>query len=119
MPLGFLKFVRSDRIAQVYKGRCIRIQLSAAAAAAALAPPPEGSSNGEEEDPNSAAAAAAARAAAAPAAREIVAALAKPKALVLVDGLLQPRERRAVREGLALGLSSKLHVLDSQILGRS
>ena len=106
-----------EQISQVYGDRCVRIHLSAAAAAAAMAPPLEGSSDGDDDGAGPAAAAAAKAAAAAT--KEILTALYRPSAVVLVDGLLQPAEAKAVREGLALGFRSQLHLLDSRDLRKS
>lgn len=109
----------SGRIADIYKERCLTIQLSASAAASALLPHPESSRSGEEEevgDPK-AVAAAAATAASAAAAREIVDALTKPDAVILADGLLTPQTAQNLRKGLVLGLTSRLVVLPSEALG--
>ncbi|CDI79240.1 nucleoside diphosphate kinase, putative [Eimeria acervulina] len=105
-----------DQIAAIYKDRCVRIQLSAAAAAAALAPPPTSSSDGDNEGPTPAELAAAEAKAAAAAVQEIAAALMKPAAFILADGLLQPEAAAAVRQGLVQGLSNKLLVLDRKHL---
>ncbi|CDJ39507.1 nucleoside diphosphate kinase, putative [Eimeria tenella] len=111
---------KSNKIAEVYKDRCVRINLSAAAAAAALEPSLESSGEGDDEDSSVAAAAAAKAAAnaASEAVKEISAALMKPPAILLTDGFLQQEAATAVRQALALSLSCKLHVLDNEVLGK-
>lgn len=108
----------SDQIASIYKDRCVRIHLSAPAAAAALAPQPASISDGDDEGPSPADVAAAEAKAAAAAAKEITAALLKPAAFILADGLLEPALAAAVRQGVALGLSSKILVVGKKHLGQ-
>ncbi|CDJ50866.1 nucleoside diphosphate kinase, putative [Eimeria brunetti] len=106
-----------DQIANIYKDRCVRIHLSAAAAAAARAPTPTPTIDTEDEGPSPAEIAAAEAKAAAAAAKEIASALMKPAAFVVVDGFLQPEAAAALRQGLALGLTNKLFVVERKYLG--
>ncbi|CDJ69342.1 hypothetical protein ENH_00067540 [Eimeria necatrix] len=112
---------KSNKIAEVYKDRCVRINLSAAAAAAALEPSLESSGEGDDEDSSveaAAAAAAAAAKAASEAVKEVAAALMKPPAILLTDGFIQQEAATAVRQALALSLSCRLHVLNNEVLGK-
>ncbi|CDI85128.1 nucleoside diphosphate kinase, putative [Eimeria praecox] len=100
-----------DQIASIYKDRCVHIHLSAAAAAAALAPTPTSSSDGDDEGPSPAEVAAAEAKAAAAAAKEITAALMKPAAFILADGLLQAQAAAAWPEDRQAELNAQIRRL--------